>query len=146
MVAKAECRKYLTILWYSGSAFLALILIIQTNMGHYGNKVGEVWGWFAATIMPSVSLISGAWIQDVRINTRETGNVKGFPLFLTLMVSFLYLFASYVPIMLQGFGFIRTPPAELLNKSHLYLGPLQGIVCGYLGAFFITKPEPLIES
>lgn len=135
-----NCRRYLTILWYSGSVILALILIIQTNTGHYGNKAGEAWGWFVATIMPSLSLITGAWTKNIREQKVIIGRTEKFHFALAFSVSFLYLCASFTPIIFQGLDGMR-PPTELLRESHLYLGIFQGIVCGYLGAFFIKKPK-----
>ena len=132
------CWKWLSIVWFSMSLFLALILMLQTICGQYGDKANEAWGWYAATILPSLSLISGLWIREIRKKVDTSGTVEGFPFLIAMSLSIIYLFFSLIPIGYQAID-VSMKPTELLNQSQLGLGVFQGVVCGYIGAFFATE-------
>ncbi len=58
-VSMAQCEARLATLWFIGAGTLFTVVLIQTIMGHYGDKIDEVWGWFLPTVMPTLSLVIG---------------------------------------------------------------------------------------
>lgn len=60
----ASAKKKLTIVWFSGSGVLFLLVLLQTIFGKYSDKVGEAWAWLLPTFMPTLSLIVGVLVAD----------------------------------------------------------------------------------
>ena len=58
---------------------------------------------------------------------------------LALCLSVTYFLVVLATIVLQPFSSV--PPLELLDMSNLWLGPLQGLVTGVLGAFFVKVEQ-----
>ena len=132
-----QCRKRLAIVWFVVSGLLFLLLILQTISGKYADKVNEAWGWFLPTIMPSLSLIAAAWVSDVSQTTAGSQEANSFLYKLALCVSGFYLLAVFLALI--GNIFSATPPLELMRQSNLFLGPIQGLVAGIIGVFFVRK-------
>ncbi|MDM8541580.1 hypothetical protein QUF90_10885 [Desulfococcaceae bacterium HSG9] len=133
-----RCKKRLSVLWFSGTAFIIFILILQTIFGRYGNKSDEVWKWLLPTIMPTLSLIVSVLITDINANKSiKTKTVDTFYYRISFATSATYLIIVSLTILLQPFS--SFPPLELIRHSNLWLGPLQGIVSGLIGAFFVKS-------
>lgn len=132
-----ECRKRLATLWFIVCGLLFLLLILQTISGKYADKVNDAWGWFLPTIMPSLSLIAATWVSDVSQTSAEGQEANRFLYKLALSVSGFYLLAVFLALI--GNIFSATPPLELMRQSNLFLGPIQGLVAGIIGLFFVRK-------
>ncbi len=59
-IALSKAQRRLTIIWFIGSGFLFLLLMIQTLVGRYADKANEAWSWLLPTFMPTLSLMIGA--------------------------------------------------------------------------------------
>jgi len=50
-------RSRLAILWVGGESLILVILVMQSLLGHYQDKVQEAWDWALSTLMPTVEMI-----------------------------------------------------------------------------------------
>jgi len=138
-VSLMKCKKMLTTLWFIGSGFLFILLLIQANLGHYGEKANEAWGWLLPTIMPTLMLIIGVLVIDVGNKEVETQTVDRFLFILSFILSLVYLVGVASSILFQPFTSLI--PLELMKQSNFWLGPFQGLVSGALGAFFVKRKQ-----
>jgi hypothetical protein len=134
-ISMAHCKARLATFWFVGSCTLFIVVLIQTIMGHYGDKIEDVWGWFLPTVMPTLSLVVGVLVADALGKGEKTDLVDRFLFRLTYSISLAYLLIVALTILSQPIAPLT--PLELLKTSHLWLGPLQGLVTASLGAFFI---------
>jgi hypothetical protein len=65
----------------------------------------------------------------------KTRSADAFLYRLALWLSCAYLLLILLSILVQPFA--PLPPLALMQQSNLWLGPLQGLVAGALGAFFV---------
>lgn len=136
-----RCKRRLATLWLVGSAVLFILLIAQTVGNHYGEKDNEAWGWLLPNLMPTLLLIGGAVMADAFGTGAKVKSVDDFVYKLSLTLSAVYLFMVILPILLQPLVFHTYPPIELLKRSNLWLGPLQGLVSAAIGAFFVKAEK-----
>jgi|SRR5215471_14428166 len=139
MKTMQECRRRLAAVWFGGFAVLIVVLLVQTILGHYGDKADEAWGWFLPTTLPSVSLMLGVLISDATGRSGEVKVVDTFMFRLALWSSVAYLVVVSLTILLSPFASI--PQLALMRLSHLWLGPLQGVVSSVIGFFFVSKDQ-----
>ncbi len=136
-VSMTASKKCLATAWFIGSGLLFLVLMVQTLLGHYGDKAKEAWAWFMPTIVPTLSLItSGVVISGPLGKSLETETVDQFSYRLSLVLSIFYLIVVSLTILITPFS--ATPPLELMKLSNLWLAPIQGIVSAALAAFFVS--------
>lgn len=129
----------LAAIWLVGAGCVFLLLVAQSLLGHYEPATQEVWGWFLPTVMPTLSLIVGVLVADSRTG-RSGGKQASRPmdgLFFRLGagMSVLYLLLVALSILIQPL-LPQTSPLELMHRSSLWLGPLQGLTVATLGVFF----------
>lgn len=138
-------------IWLGGGGLVFLILVVQSLVGRYGSQSEDAWAWYLPTVMPTLSLIIGVLVSDFRtaatasITTATTPNTgtdaKVLPvsarglLWLGVALSVFYLLLVAVTILAQPF-LQDVSPIELMHRSNLWLGPLQGLTAGVLAAFF----------
>lgn len=130
----AEWR--LAILWLLASAMVFLILIGQSYGGLYIDQLQDAWAWFLPTIMPTLSLIVGVLVAE---GFRQTGKMRHIDrrlFYLAAGLSVVYLLLVTVSVLAAGLLSHRTPAGEQLQRSNLWLGPLQGLVAASLGVVF----------
>lgn len=129
----------LAAIWLVGAGGIFLLLVVQSLLGHYEPATQEVWGWFLPTVMPTLSLIVGVLVADSRIVRGSDKPVPGPAnnLFFRLGagMSVLYLLLVALSVLIQPF-LPQTSPLELMHRSSLWLGPLQGLTVATLGVFF----------
>lgn len=129
----------LAAIWLVGAGGVFLLLVVQSLLGHYEPATQEVWGWFLPTVMPTLSLIVGVLVADSRIARNSDKPVSGptNSLFFRLGagMSVLYLLLVALSILIQPL-LPQTSPLELMHRSSLWLGPLQGLTVATLGVFF----------
>lgn len=124
--------------WLGGAGLVFSILVVQSLVGRYGTQSQEAWAWYLPTVMPTLSLIIGVLVSDFRA---ASANAKPLPvsakglLWLGLGLSVFYLLLVAVTILVQPF-LQDVSPIELMHRSNLWLGPLQGLTAGVLAAFF----------
>jgi len=130
-----RCKRRLATVWFALGGVIFLLLVIQTVMGYYGQRATDAWGWFLPNVMPTLSLIVGVLVLDQMGGGVKTRTADAFLYRLALGLSCAYLLLILLSILVQPFA--PLPPLELMQQSNLWLGPLQGLVAGALGAFFI---------
>jgi hypothetical protein len=126
----------LAIIWLVGAGLILTLMVGQSLFDVYGARTEEAWSWYLPTVMPSLSLILGVLVADFRAakaapeSRRKSGPLLG----LAIGVSVFYLAMVSLTLLVQPF--LATPPLELMQRSNLWLGPLQGLAAATLGAFF----------
>jgi hypothetical protein len=137
MTSAAFSRKVIATLWFIGALLLFSILIVQSLFGKYGSRTEEAWGWFLPTVMPTLSLIVGVLVSEAtgRNRSSKSGEVATFMFLLAIGLSALYLMLVVLVLLLQPFTGLS--PIEVMKRSNLWLGPLQGLVSAVLGVFFL---------
>lgn len=90
--------------------------------------------------MPTLSLIIGALVYDFRSTGPDPGatalpeSARGL-FWLVMALSVFYLALVAIAVLAQPF-LPQLSPLELMQRSNLWLGPLQGLAVGVLAAFF----------
>lgn len=130
-----RCKRRLASVWFVLAGLIFLLLVIQSVMGHYGARATDAWGWFLPNVMPTLSLIVGVLVLDQLGGGVKTRTADAFLYRLALWLSCAYLLLILLSILIQPFA--PLPPLDLMQQSNLWLGPLQGLVAGALGAFFV---------
>lgn len=130
-----KCRRQLATLWISGAGVLFFVVLFQTLMGHYGSKAEEAWGWLLPTIMPTSLLIVGVLMASAAGSAPQEQTVDAFAFRVAFSISAFYLVVVALTIFYQPLT--AMPPLELMKKSNLWLGPLQGLVSAAIGVFFV---------
>jgi Na+/H+-dicarboxylate symporter len=137
MISTKTCKRKLAALWFTGALILFVLLIIQSIFGKYGTDFEEVWAWFLPTVMPTLSLIIGVLVFDATATGGTDKQIERFMFWLAFAVSAIYLVLVAVTILVQPFTDFK--PTELIKRSNLWLGPIQGLVAAVLGAFFVKS-------
>ena len=131
------CKRQLAIAWCIGGGLIFSVLLIQTLLGHYGDKANEAWAWFLPSIVPTLSLIvSGVVVSGPLGKDLETKTVDRFAFNLSFVLSICYLIAVSLTIFISPFSTL--PPLELMKMSNLWLAPMQGLVSAALAVFFVS--------
>jgi len=125
-------------IWLGGAGLVFTILVVQSLVGRYGAQSQEAWAWYLPTVMPTLSLIIGVLVSDFRTAKADAlplpVSARGL-LWLGIGLSVFYLLLVAVTILAQPFV-QDVSPIELMHRSNLWLGPLQGLTAGVLAAFF----------
>ena len=141
LIGLSDAKKRLALLWFPASGALFLLVMLQTAFGHYGDHWRDAWSWLLPTIVPSLSLMVAVFSMDLRGNSDTDRQVERFGFSLCFWISVFYFGTVALTILLgpmaEQFG---TSSLDLMTESQLWLAPLQGIVSGVLGWFFV-KPE-----
>ncbi len=146
-VRLSTCRGLLALIWMVGFFVLALLVYAQTMVGHYGDKVQEAWSWLLPTVIPTLALILGLYVAQVRGDSgREKEQVHTrvgiLPLIFFALLSTMYLGLVLATILFQPFlGAKPEQFIQAMGRANLLLGPLQGLVSLSIGAFFLKKQE-----
>lgn len=136
-ISSTRCKKHLAMLWFIGSGFIFVIVLLQTIFGRYEEKATEAWAWFLPTIMPTLLLIIGVLVMDTLERGEKKQTVDRFIFWLSFSISLIYLIVVALTIFMQPFS--NSSALELMKQSNLWLGPFQGLVSASLGAFYTTQ-------
>jgi hypothetical protein len=131
----------LAVLWLLGGGVLIFVLIGQTYGGLYGERADAAWSWFLPTVMPTLSLIIGSLAAEYVGDDSKPRRLDRRLVHLATGLSAVYLLLVAVSILAAALLAHRTPSIELLQRSSLWLGPIQGLVAGSLGAIY-RRAEP----
>lgn len=136
-LTRRSSKWWLTALWFAGAGVVFAVLVVQSLRGVYEPRTADAWAWFLPTVMPTLSLIVGVLVADMR-NTAALASADAAidpPLFwLGSGLSALYLLLVAVTILSQPF--LSAPPLELMQRSLQWIVPMQGLTVAALGAFF----------
>ena len=141
-VSARECRKKLAIAWFAvGGLLMAFVIALSLGPRFDGNG-DDVWRWFVPTLIPTLSLILGALIVDVRSGAGGAEKlVSQFYYRLTLCLS-----CGYLVIVALTFLHPYRPIVEMMRLSDFWLEPLQGLVAMALGMFFLSGEQEHAQS
>jgi len=139
-VSVTNCKKNLMKTWFIGAFIIFLLIIGQSIFGRYSERIAEAWGWFLPTVMPTLSLMIGVSLADrFGVSSKREKKIDPFMYKLALCLSFAYLSVVLATILLLPYS--PMPPLEHLDVSNLWLAPIQGLVAGALGAFFVKVEQ-----
>ena len=133
--------------WLAGTGFVGaglcfVVLVGQSQVGIYDSDTAAVWSWFLPTVMPTLSLIVGALVADYRKVPAGASNVAksaaGPVFWLGAALSAFYLLLLGTTIATASIQ-VEAAPLGLMQRSNLWLGPLQGLCVAALGFFFQSK-------
>ena len=110
-------------------------MVVQSFGGKYGGRLDDAWGWLLPTIMPTLALIVGVLVVDLGTDAGADKMVDRYLFRLALGLSVVYLFLVTMTFLAQPLTGV--PTLDLMQRSNLWLGPLQGLVAATLGAFFL---------
>ena len=139
VISTRRSRKLIASLWLAASLLLFIILAVQSLRGVYNSQADEAWGWLLPAVMPTLSLIVGVLVADATTERRTDKNVEFFFFVLAGGLSAIYLVLVALVLLLQPYSEI--PRLDLMRRSSLWLGPLQGLVAGALGVFFVRDTQ-----
>lgn len=134
-LSMVTAKRRLSVVWFTGAAVLFLLMIGQTVLDHYGPDVEEAWGWLLPAILPTLSLIIGVLVMDALGKSVKAASVDDFMFWTAFGLSVFYLLMVVLAILLQPVS--KLEPLTLLQRSNLWLGPMQGLVSAALAAFFV---------
>jgi len=129
------CQRRLALVWLAGAALLVLLMIAQSIGNKYGGATAQAWDWLLPTVVPTLSLIVGAFAATAR-QPLQQATVDAFSYRLSLWLSVFYLvLVAAVPLAQPLTG---RSPLELMQLSKLWLGAIQGVVGISLGVYFVS--------
>lgn len=136
MMPTLAAQKKLLTLWCLCAAIILVIMVVKSLGGIYGSQLSDAWAWFIPNILPTLSLMITVAIVDFgTLPNEKQSHVYLFQL--AFWLSFAYL-------VLIGFTILNPIPSDespidVMKRSNLWLGPIQGLVSAILGAFFIKS-------
>jgi hypothetical protein len=147
MVPLEEARWKLGSIWFFGAGLIMILLIVQSLMGVYGDRVQGVWGWALPNIVPTLSLMIGVFAGAALLEHAESDTMKVRRPFVRLAMglSIFHLLAVAATLLAQPWGPTISGDEDsydvmmLFDVSNLWLGPLQGLVAAVLGVMFYSK-------
>ncbi len=126
--------KRLFTVWLAFAVVLILFLFLQTVFRKYGDKANSAWAWFALCVLPGIALILFSYFRYKRSAFRLIrSDALLFRLVYTL--SFAYLGATMLALLLQPFGDAEKSAAENLHSTNTGLLIFQAIVIAAAGVF-----------
>lgn len=143
-----RCKRRLAALWMVGGALIFLLLVVMTAGGKFSlspNGNQDAWGWFMSSTMPSLSVIVSALFSETGARaSKARRNVDA-----TLYSVAIGLSAFYLLAVLGSLAASSVPTLDVkqrgivfIHLSSLWLAPLQALVSGALGFFFMkTKTD-----
>lgn len=135
-------RSGLAMVWLVGGGLVFFIVVLQSLMEHYGDKVQEAWGWLLPTIMPTMTMIVTV-LGYTAFDSRFSSTVVRRDFFrIAFWLSVMYLALVAMTVLIQPI--VAADPLkaiELMRLSNLWLGPFQGLVASALGVLFVSKEK-----
>lgn len=138
-VSMLKCQTQLMLVWVIGGLLLLFVAWLQIAFGHYGDHGSDVIEWFLPTVTPTLSLVGGVWANNALRKPKSTQKVDKGTYRIVLIISIFYL--TFIASVFAIQPMIARPPIDIVRDSSLILGPLQGIVCAFIGIFFTQKKE-----
>ena len=130
-------KKNLATLCFVLVGLVFLLMFFQTLNGKFEQDVNEAWGWLFPTVLPTLSLILTVFVFDMRNTQKQVVKVDRFYFRLVFSLSLFYMIIILLILLSQP---ITGQPIIILMKvSNIYLGPIQAIITGAMGLFFVKK-------
>jgi hypothetical protein len=132
-------QQNVAILWFCGGGLAMIILIVQSIAGTWGAWVSDAWSWLLPTVLPTLTLILSTVVAEAIQQRDSRIEVNSFAYYLCMGLSAFYLIC--VVSLLFAVNFVQMKPLELMKMSSLWLAPLQGLLSGIIGVFFVKQTE-----
>ncbi len=140
-MTKLAAQKRLTVLWFCGAAFLAVLFVLFTVLNRFGEHNTDAWQWYSQNIVPSLTLIVGSFYATAAQDEATAPQVDIFYYRLCFGISLFYLVALCLTVLVAPLAqhVAQLTMLDLLNSSKLYLTIFQGVVSYSLGVFFVKS-------
>jgi hypothetical protein len=132
-----RCRKRLALLWLGSSGFLIALLMLQSLLGRWGADVPRAWDWLLPSVLPTMMLIVGVLVVELRAGKAQDETVDPFLYRLAASLSLFHLGAVGLTLVMAA---VRDD-LGLLQTSRLWLAATQGLASAALGAFFVSRKD-----
>lgn len=132
-------KKRLALLWFLSGSVLFFLMLIMTFNGKFEDFPDKAWGWFFPNILPTLSLMVSVFMFDQSKRQSNTENIEKFYFQIAFFISLFYMIILSMTILtapLTGNAMLSQ-----MEQSSLYLGPIQGLVAGAIGLFFVKRAE-----
>jgi hypothetical protein len=133
-----KVRNKLARIWFIGTAFPFLLIVIQTLLLKYEPKTQEVWAWFIPLVFPTITLMVA--VMGAEAFTAQARKVvrKGFSM-ITCYLSFAYIVVLFLVILLEPIS--EGDSLKIFSISTFFLGPLQAVVVAAIGYLFTGEAK-----
>lgn len=138
-VRMRPCQWRLVIVWGLFSFACVVLLIVQSSVGKYGEASTDAFAWFLPTVLPTLSLMIAALVDNERRGDETERDVSQFLYRLAFGLSVIYLSLVGFAILFEPFAIKQG--VAYLTSSNIWLGPFQGLVAGTLGVFFVRTSD-----
>lgn len=138
----SKAQKRIATLWFLSSLIIFFVFFLQTVFGKFENNIKEAWGWLLPLVLPNLTLMLSIFFSDLHQQKKSEYNLFETDIFfyrLTLGISFFYLGTILLIILLQPLS--TKSIFQLMSDSSIFLGPIQAIVSGSIGLFFINRKQ-----
>ena len=130
-------RTRLAGVWLGTSALIVVLVALQSLLGKYGDHTQDAWGWLLPTIMPTSGVIVTGLVVTA-LDSATSGSVVRTSFYrLAVALSIFYLALVLLTILVQPLT--GADALDLMKRSNLWLGPIQGLVGSALGVLFASK-------
>jgi len=134
-----RCQRVLVTTWSIGALLTFFLMILQTIHPEAPLDGERGWAWLLSLVSPTLTLMWGAVFSDARAR-RTTVTVDRFAFRLSLGISIVFLFTVTLVLLLPPFLQLRADErGALLERSNLWLAPIQGLLGIAMGAFFVSR-------
>ncbi len=136
-----EAQKKLALLWFSNAALLGILFILFTVFNRFDGKTSEGWGWYIQNIIPTLTLMLGAFYNINKRKSEANKPIDTFYYKLSYYISLFYLCILYLTVLLAPLAIrlVNGSFLNVLNESKIYLTIMQGLVSYSIGMFFTQK-------
>jgi hypothetical protein len=138
-------RNRLAAIWLILVAPFILILVLQSLIGVYGDKVQEVWGWALPTILPTLGMIITVLVYTALDPSASAAVVRRSFFRISCGASLFYLLLVLLTVLIQPYLPATAARVNAMRLSNLWLGPIQSSVASALGVLFVSK-KPAVQE
>jgi cytochrome c-type biogenesis protein CcmH/NrfF len=136
-ISFSKGQQSIAILWFIGGGLAMTILIAQSMAKTWGSWVSDAWSWLLPAILPTLTLIISTVVVESTQQRKSRTEVNSFAYYLCIGLSAFYLIC--VLTVLLSINFVQIKPLDLMKMSSLWLAPLQGLLSGIIGVFFVKQ-------
>jgi len=134
-----QAQRRLALAWLLGSGLAFGLVILQSLSRQPPFPPDKQWQWLLPCLLPTLSLILSTVVAEARmVRAAASADLFSFQVSLGLSMFYLALVLS-TPLLAPLLQLTAAERVELLTKSQLWLGPVQGLVGLALGAFFVSR-------
>lgn len=150
MMPLDQVRWRLALVWFPLGGILITLLIAQSLAGVYGDELQRVWGWALPNLVPTLALMVSVFAADAhnqqagsRVRVRRNFYIlaAGLSIFYLAIFSLSILVQPLVQLLNPGSSADVHARIVLMEKSNIWLGPIQGLVVASIGVLFFLREK-----